>query len=155
MSSNEKKVVGKQFIQKLLANCKNEASFNKILEDYLKGSPDNRLAVAMSLLEIGADLTESAFNRNFALSQLATFVGSSSMQNNVDVQKQLISILNGWIFDVPEQHCSTPPFGALLALLNVNKKIGLEKCDSVIKYYGESESAFRIRKLRDCFEQLI
>jgi len=85
------------------------------------------------------------------LTQLALFVRTCGLRNNKDVQEQLNDVIDDWIAALPDQQA---PSGALLALARVNRSIALEKCDHVIKHYGESEAGHQARKLRKDIERL-
>ena len=108
----------------------------------------------MSLLAIGADRSETTFYRNFVFSQLALFVRTCGLRNNKDLERQLNDIIDDWIATLPDQDFHTAPCGALLALGRVNRSIGLDKCDYVIKYYDKSEAGRRVRELRKDLERL-
>ena len=151
MNENEKKGIGLEFIQQLRSKCKDIESFKTTLKEFASESSENRAAVGMGLLAIGADKSEAASYRNVMLTQLALFVRSCGLRNNKNVQEQLNYVIDDWIATLPNQQI---PSGALLALARVNRNAALEKCDHVIKHYGESEAGRHVRKLREDFERL-
>lgn len=167
MNNNEKKRLGRDFIQLLRSNSKDEELFNRTLKEFVSDSSENRVAVAMSLLEIGADRLETTFDRNYALSQLALLVRTCGLRENVSFQSQLSAIIEDWLSPLKRQYSHTEtectanlldsqaaPYGALWAIARVNRNLGLEKCDYVIKFYGESEAGRRVRELRRDIERL-
>jgi hypothetical protein len=142
---------GHKFIQRLRSECLNAESFEAVVREFASDSSENRLAVAMSLLAIGADQSEKVFDRNFALSQLGMLIRTCGLRGNIDVQKRLNNIIDEWIFNWPDQNA---PWGALSALGRVNRQVGLEKCDYLIDYYGDSEAGRQIHQLRNGIERL-
>ena len=150
MKDDDKKYIGRQFIKKLSYNSTDEELFKKTLKEFALELPANRKSVAMSLLEIGADQSETGFDRNYALSQLGLIVRTCGLRNDMDLQKKLNNIIDGWMLDLPH----IAPWGALWALGRVNQNLGLEKCDQVIKHYRESETGSQVRKLRKDLERL-
>jgi hypothetical protein len=167
MSHGDKKRLGLDFIQRLRSSSKDEELFNRTFTEFAMGSPENRIAVAMSLLEIGADRSETTFDRNYALSQLALLVRTCGLRENVNLQNQLSAIIDDWLSPLKSQYSQTKtecaanlldsqaaPCGALWAIARVNRNLGLEKCDYVIKFYGESEAGRRVRELRKDIERL-
>lgn len=150
MNDNDNKRIGREFLQQLSSKRKDIELFKVALKEFAADSIENRLVVGMGLLAIGADKSETASYRNVMLHQLSLFVRTCGLENNVDAQKQLTDIIVDWIATVPDQ----VPSGALLALARVNWKTGMEKCDQIIKHYGESEAGRRVRELRKNIERL-
>ncbi len=153
MNEDEKRI-GREFIQQLRSKCKDIESFKTTLKEFASESSENRAAVGMGLLAIGADRSENTLYRNVMLSHLASFVRACGLRNNKDLETRLNHVIDDWITTLPGQDYDTAPWGALFALGNVNRSAGLEKCDYVIKFYGKSEAGRRVRELRKGIERL-
>lgn len=97
MAIDNNKSLGRDFVQRLRSKSHDVEAFKAIVNEFSSGPLDNRVAVAMSLLAIGADESERVFDRNYALSQLAFVVRLSGLRNNKDLQGQLIGIIDGWL----------------------------------------------------------
>ena len=154
MKDNERNSIGWQLIKKLRSNSFDQELFNRTIKEFASDSSDKRIAVAMSLIEIGTDTSETAFDRNYALSQLALLVRICDLRNNMEVQSQLNYIIDEWILDYSQHHNRKGPWGALIALGSINRNLGLQKCDYVIKCYGESETGREMSKIRENIESL-
>ena len=150
MNDKEKMRVGRVFVQHLSSESKDVELFKTTLEKFATNPLEDRQAVGMGLLAIGADKSKNSFYRNTILTQLALFVRTCGLQNNLDAQRQLNDIIDEWLLTSPEQ----VPSGALLALARVNLSVGLEKCDFVIKHYGQSEAGNKMREFHKNIERL-
>jgi hypothetical protein len=162
MSGNQAKSVGREFLKRLRSKCRNIEAFKADLKEFASDSAENRLKVAMGLLAIGADSTERIFDRNFALLQLAMVIGACGLRDSEAIQKELNQIIDDWIclpldrrnrkpqeLDPRLSGDSNPPMGALLALIAVNRPLGLQRLDQVIKNYGNSNSGRYLRDYRN------
>jgi len=162
-----KKRVAREFIQQMRSRSSDIESFKATVREFASNSSENRVAVAMSLLAIGADPSERAFDRNFALAQLGLFARTCGLRNDEHLQKHLSDIIDGWGSNLPDKTFPTPegygassvdsqaaPWGALSALGAVNRRLGLVKCDHLIKLYGESEAGRQVSKIRAGIERL-
>ena len=154
MNEDEKKRMGREFIQQLRSKCKDIELFKEALNEFKSESSEYRVTVAMGLLAVGADRSENVLYRNVMLSHLASFVRACGLRNNKSLERQLNDVIDDWMTTVPNQDYYSAPSGALFALGNVNRSAGLEKCDCVIKLYGESEASRKVRETRWAIEQL-
>jgi hypothetical protein len=152
-NEGQSKEAAQQFIQQLRSKCKDIKLFKAALKEFASDSFENRVVVAMGFLAIGADRSENTLYRNVMLSQLGLFVRACGLRNNKDLERQLKEVIDDWITTVPDQDFYTAPWGALFALGNVNRGAGLEKCDYVIKFYGESEAGRKVSEVRMGIEQ--
>ena len=132
----EEKRAGREFIQRLLSKSNDIQAFGATVQEFSSDSSERRVAVAMSLLAIGADPSELAFDRNFALTQLGLFTRTCGLRNNEHLQQQLSDIIDGWVsnlaaktFAATEEHGASSvdsevaPWGALSALGAVNRRV--------------------------------
>ena len=161
LNQNQKKQIGRDFIKRLQSECKDIKAFKATLKEFASDSFENRTNVAFGLLAIGADRSERTFDRNFALNQLGMIIRTCGLVKSTDMETGLSEIIDGWIYVQPdhghlnEEHrqsvlnSRTPPNGALLALVAVNRQLGLQKFDDIIAQYGESETGRGLRQLRD------
>lgn len=164
---NEKSRLGHEFIQKLRTKSNDAESFKAVLKEFAEASLENRVAVAMSLLAIGADESERLFDRNDALAQLGMFTRTCGLRNNKGLKQRLDDIIDVWLSKYQNgtlqdrDGCSpistgshVVPWGALWALGAVNRQFGLEKCDIVIKHYWNRNAERQLQAIREGIERL-
>lgn len=154
MNENENKRTAKDFIERLIAKCKDAESSESALRELKSEPAEYRVSIAMGLVAIGFDRSENILYRNVMLGQLAMLVRACGLHNNKDLERQLSQLIDEWLTTVSDRDLYAGPWGALVALGSVNRSAGLEKCDHVIKFYGESEAGRHVREIRKNIERL-
>lgn len=148
-----------------MANASYRAqAFDSALREFTNSPLDSRVEIATGLLAVGADEAEGPFQRNFALSILATIIGVCELRNNEQMQEELVDIIDSQ--GRPKDYCpneegNNPGLvasrqvqkGALLALTAVNRSVGLKRFDRLIKEHAESNYGRELIVLRNAISK--
>ena len=103
MNQDEKKRVGREFIEQLGSKSNDIESFKSALKSFEELLPESRFDVAMGLLTIGADPSEPKLYRNFVFSQLAIYVRVCGLRNNKYFETRLSDVIDDWVLNMTDQ----------------------------------------------------
>ena len=158
MDAGRQKYVAREFIRRLTALSENQLAFKEALHEFALSSPDVRTEVVTGLLTIGEDYSEPAFHRGFAFCVLSMIVRTCGLLQDEELEERLCSML---VRPTLERQISSASAdgaaaaerqqilkGALLALIAVNRPLGLARLDHLIERHSGSDFARQLRELR-------
>jgi hypothetical protein len=164
MENNRKKYAGREFLRRSTNQCENKEEFNAVVEDFRGASLEYRAEVATGLIAIGADETETGFDRSFALAILATLIRTCGLRGDCEIEEQLTSIINRSshqaLIDPTDKNQlesnnqrEQVQTGALLALIAVNRISGLDTLNRLISQHHGSEFGTQLQRLASTFNR--
>jgi len=158
MNADRRKYVGREFLQRFCAASEERDNFEVALDEFRHSALEMRKDVASGLLSIATDRSENAFQRGFALCALAVMIRTCELVGDEEVEEQLDSLVDRPGFERSAEGLSTDDaaawqirYRALMAMIGVNRRSGLQKLDHLLGIYGDSEHGQQLRELRDRF----
>jgi hypothetical protein len=162
MNEDRKKYIGKEFLRqmKLLSSAPDE--FEEALKSFSASEAQNRFCIASGLLAVGADPTESAFQRSFALAMLATIINVCGLRSQDGFEQELDQIVGDPAQEYDRLHQKDRVYAnelyeanlwrikvsALIALTAVNRGLGMKRIEDFIGFYGDSQYGLELREIR-------
>ena len=158
MNPDRKKYVAKEFLQKFRELSADKADFASKMTAFRESDLEIRREVATGLLAIATDRAEDAFQRRFALMVLASMIRTFQLMNDGETEDRLDDLVDHPLSDRNRQDANADSnadadirYGALLALIGVNRHRGLQKLELLLQSCTDSAFAEQLCRMRARF----
>jgi hypothetical protein len=158
MDANRRKYVAREFLRRFCGASEERNGFDAGLTEFRNSTLEMRRDVAEGLLSISHDVSESLFDRGFALCVLGMMARICGVVGEEEFERQILEIIECPFSQAGGSNGRTPEpavwqmrVRGIIALLGVNRTAGLEKIDALLRLRPKAQYALELRRLRDQF----